>query len=66
MTWQDIVIGLVIFTFTMTVVPMIRHRTVVPFGTAVPMLAGSLVLAFVYVTLGLWFAVGNELLCTTL
>jgi hypothetical protein len=64
--WQDVVIGIVIFVFTMTIVPMIRHRTLVPWATAIPMLAGSLALAGVYTTLDLWFAVGNEALCTTL
>jgi hypothetical protein len=58
--WQDYTIGIVVFLFALSIIPLIRHRTVVPLTTGVLMTAGAAVLAVTYITLQLWFSVTVE------
>ena len=58
--WQDPVIAGIIVGFTLTTIPLIRHRVRVPFATSIPMVVGSLGLVYVYSTMNLWFSCGIE------
>lgn len=58
--WQDYVIAIVVFVFTLTIIPMIRSRVVLPLWTTLPMVLGAAVLIGTYSTLGLWTSVAVE------
>jgi uncharacterized membrane protein YhfC len=64
--WQDYVIAGVVLLFTLSVWPMVKARTPVPYSTSVLMTAGAATLAVVYVTMGLWFSLMVELVATLL
>lgn len=64
--WQDYVIAAVIVVFSLTTLPLIVKRVKMPLWTAVPMVLGSITLALVYTTLGLWFSLGVEIACAIL
>ena len=66
MIWQDPVIALVVFGFTLTTIPIIVHDVKLPLWTAAPMFVGSIILAVCYVTLGLWTSVLVEALAAVL
>jgi hypothetical protein len=58
--WQDAVISITVLIFALTIIPMIKARTVVPLWTAVPMVVGAIALTIAYITLGLWLSVAVE------
>lgn len=66
MTWQDATISIVVFTFALTILPMIWHKTLVPIWTSAPMVIGAIALTVVYVSLGLWLSVSVEVLSVVL
>lgn len=66
MIWQDLVVALCVVVFTLTTLPMLRHRVRVPLMTSVPMVVGALVLTVVYLTLGLWWSAGVEIVAATM
>lgn len=56
MSWQDLVIAVVIIAFTLTTVPMIRGNFIPPLMTSGPLTIGAAVLVVTYLTLQLWFS----------
>jgi hypothetical protein len=64
--WQDVVIFATVFTFTLTTVPMILSGITPPLLTSIPMVAGSVVLGLVYLSLSLPLSMGVEGLSVTL
>lgn len=64
--WQDYVIASVVFLFTLSVWPMVRQKTIIPYSTSILMTVGAGILAFVYITMSLWFSLAVEVLATVL
>lgn len=58
--WQDYTIMVVVAMFTLTTLPMINSGIRLPLGTSLVMTLGSLTLAIVYATLGLYYALSVE------
>lgn len=64
--WQDYLIAAVIVMFTLTTIPLIRHRIRIPLTTCGPFVAGSLLLCVAYLTLDLWLSLGIEVVSASL
>lgn len=62
MIWQDIAVATVVGAFVVSILPMIRARTIVPYSTSVLMAGGSFGLAAVYTTLSLWMGFTVEVI----
>jgi hypothetical protein len=63
-TTEDLLISLVVFAFSISIIPMIRAGTRPPLSTGLLMTVGSAILAGTYIALGLWLSVAVEVFST--